>query len=483
MTTCSKTKEEMETSVHGRSTSRGKHQLYLYLISLILISALCYAVYVTPLNVNDFLMHLFLFETQSLYKSFHRAFIDPPAGTDWRPLQLLTGHIIYNYLAEGHEHLVFKGMLVACLLVTGGLFVRLLKVATWPDVLAGVIALFVLLGHHTFGGAVEGVYPYGVEIILLACEFAVLNILLRRQNSAAWDIVAIAISIFAILLNEKGGLVGVTYIVGSVLRLPGGSIRSAAVLFAAYLAIVCFRFTWVSPLFVLAEKRASQGYTNALFDAAAPILNILISDPRFGAFRTIPQALRGASWAIVYLSGSLLLSALIIVWAWSALRQAKGSYSQELKVAAILPFLLLGSAMFGPFSPKDYVPIMALAGYAVVSFYALKWLFAETFRARQPVVYSALIVLGAGLAVTWSIRATGLFYYLRQVSFAYQYEWAIDVERLGRTHEFDASVTRPIIARLRPQGMARPLNDTDQIYPAPLARLMRGRGCPELCGK
>src|SRR5262245_27112181 len=142
-----------------------KYQLYLYFITLVLITTLSYVVYVTPLNVNDFLMHLFMFETRNTYHLFHRAFIDPTGGAEWRPLQLLSAHLIYHGLAKGHEHLVFKGMLVVSLFVTAGLFVRLLRVTNWSEVLAGVLALFALVGHQSFGGAVEGVYPYGVEII------------------------------------------------------------------------------------------------------------------------------------------------------------------------------------------------------------------------------------------------------------------------------------------------------------------------------
>jgi hypothetical protein len=265
-------------------------------------------------------------------------------------------------------------MLIGSLFLTIGLFVRLLKVRSWSDVLAAAIAVLVLLGHHSFGGAVEGVYPYGVDIILLACEFAVLNILLRRGSSPVSETLALAISIFAILLNEKGGLVGVTYMVGAALGLSGGTRRSAAVLFGLYLAIVCFRFTWNSPPHVLMTRSESQGYLGMAFDAAAPVLNILISDPRLGEFMTIPQAVTGRPWAIIYLTSSLFLSALIIAWAWSAWQQVEDSCSEELKIAAILPFLLFGSAMFGPFARKDYVPIMALASYALVSLYALKWL-------------------------------------------------------------------------------------------------------------
>jgi hypothetical protein len=456
------------------------HLVASYSYAFLLVSALSYAVYITPLNVNDLLKHLFLFETQSISETFHREFFKPPGAGDWRPLQLPTAQVIYEFLARGHEHLVFKGMLIGSLFLTVGLFVHVLKIRSWTDVPAAAIALLVLLGHHSFGGAVEGVYPYGVEIILLACEFAILMILLRPRPSLAGEILALAISIFAILLNEKGGFVGVSYIVGSLLRLPGGTLRSAALVFAACAAVAWYHL-WVTPLGALMARNEAQGYREVVFDAVAPILNILISDPRLGEFATIPLAVEGKPWAIVYVTSSLFLSALILVWAWSTSRQAEDSRRQELKIAAIFLVVLLGSAMFGPFSRKDYMPIMALGGYALVSFYALRWLFAKTLHAERPAVHGALVMLSASLALGWSIRAAGLEYHMRHLAFAYQKEWAFHVDLLGRTHKFDASITQPIIARLRPEGLSKPLNDPHLVWPKLIARFMLGRDCPEIC--
>ena len=451
-----------------------------YLYAFLLVSGLSYAVYTTPLNVNDFLKHLFLFETQSISKTFYNELINRAGGADWRPLQLPSAQLIYQFFAQGHEHLVFKGMLVGCLFLTVGLFMRLLTIRSWSDVLAAAIALLVLLGHQAFGGAVEGVYPYGVEIILLACELAILNVLLHWRASLAGETFAFVIAMFAILLNEKGGFVGASYIIGSVLRLPGGTLRCAAVVFAAYIAVVCVRF-WVAPITIVMGRSEAQGHLGILFDAVAPILNLLISDPRLGQFTTIPQAIRGVPWALLYLTSSLALSALIVVWAWRTATHPGESQRQQLKVAVIFLVVLLGSAMFGPFSRKDYLPIMALAGYALVSFYALRWLFAETLQMKRLAAYSVLVALAAGLALAWSVRAAGLVYYLRQVTFAYQYEWAFGIDVLARTNEFSPSLTQPIIARLRPEGLSPPLNHPHLVFPRLITRFMRGRECPEVC--
>jgi hypothetical protein len=452
----------------------------LWGFAFLIVSALSYAVYMTPLNVNDFLKHLFLFETRSLFTTFYYELINSTGGADWRPLQLASAQLIYELLARGHEHVVFKGMLVGFLFLNVWLFLRLLDVRSWSDVLAAAIALLVLLGHHTFGGAVEGVYPYGVEIVLLACELAILNVLLRMRPSLAGEILAFAIAMFAILLNEKGGFVGASYIVGALLRLPGGTLRCAGVVFAAYVAVVCFRFA-VAPIGSVMDRSEGQGYSGKIFDAAAPILNLLISDPRLGQFATIPQALMGRPWALLYLTSSLLLTGLIVAWAWSAAKQGNEPARQELKVAAIFLVVLFGSAMFGPFSRKDYIPIMALAGYALVSFYALKWFLAATLQVKRLAAFSVLAALAAGLTVSWSIRTAGLAYYLRELSFAYQREWAFSIDWLARTNEFSPAITQPIIARLRSQALSPPLNDPRLVFPKAMTHVMHGRSCPEVC--
>jgi hypothetical protein len=454
---------------------------YLFLSYAFLLAAgLSYAAYVTPLHVNDFLRHLFVFETQSVSEAFRKELFNATGGADWRPLQLPTAQLIYEFFARGQEHLVFKGMMVVSLFLTVALFVSLLQIRSRTDLPAAAIALLVLLGHQSFGGAVEGNYPYGVEIILLACEFAVLIILLRPRASVATEILAVAISVFAILLNEKGGFVGASYILGAALRLPGGTLRSAGLLFAAYVAILCYRF-WIANPLRLMKRSEARNLWDGIVDAVAPIFNILISDPRVGQFTTIPFALKGVPWAILYLTSSVALTALIVVWAWSTSRRPEESERQKHKVAAIFVMVLVGSVIFGLFSRKDYVPIMALAGYALVSFYALKWFFAETLRAKRLAVYSVCVALAAGLALCWSIRAVGLVYYLRQVTFAYQFEWAFNIDLLARPHKYDASITEPIIARLRPAALSPPLNHPHLVFPRLITHFMRGRDCPEVC--
>jgi hypothetical protein len=440
----------------------------------LLTAAVGYAVYVTPLNCNDFLEHLFRFESQTLYDAFAREFIHGRRSSqDWRPLQLLIGHVLYHAI-KGYEHLAFKGLLVVSLFGTTWLFMRLVPVRNWSEATAAAIALLMLFGHQSFAGAVEGVYPYGVDIILLICEFAVLAMLLRERPSLATEAAAIAISLFAILLNEKGGLVGVTWIVGAMLHLPGSSRRSAIVVFGAYLAVVVARFSHFATISGMAQRDLGASPARVLFDMVAAPLNMLISDPRFGRFRTFPQAFAGYRWAIVTAVSSV--ATLLVIVAWAVGTFDRRNISNELKVAALLAVMLAGSMMFGAFSPKDYIPIMALPAYVVVSFYALRWLFA---RAVSP----ATVVIGIVLLAGWGIRTAGLFYYMHRMGYDYQSEWNERWEFYGRVHQFDRAITTPIVERLRSQATSSPITYPDDLLPKWMVEYLRGRGCPEFCGK
>jgi hypothetical protein len=442
----------------------------LWILAFLVAGGLAYVVYTTPMNCNDFLMHLFLFETRDLEWMFRKHFIETRwHSSDWRPLQYVSSHAFY-LAVRGHEHLAFKGLLAASVLTMTWLFVRLLPVTHWRGTLAAATALLILVGHHSFAGAVEGVYPYGVEIILLIFELLILGALLLHERTVASEIMAVVVSLVAILLNEKGGLVGVTYIVGSALRLPGASRRAAVALFLAYVFVVAVRFGYYTGFGGLKGRHEAEATSSLLFDLVAPALNVLLSDPRFGRFRVFPLALAGQPWAIVTAASSVAILVLIVMWA--ACTFDRRQPSTEHKVLALLPFMLVGSMMFGAFSRKDYIPIMALPVYALVSFYALRWFLSRGGAVRD--------VLGASLGLAWALRAAGLVYYLYFMGEGAQREW-LEAEKYGMIHEFDRAMAVPIMERLRAEALAFKLPHPDTVLPAAVIPWLRGRGCPELC--
>jgi hypothetical protein len=149
--------------------------------------------------------------------------------------------------------------------------------------------------------------------------------------------------------------------------------------------------------------------------------------------------------------------------------------SNELKVAALLPVLLVASMIFGAFSQKDYIPLMALPVYVLTCFYALRWLL---YRPLRPALLAVAIVLFGG----WGVRTAGLFYYMHRMAYDYYEEWAVDAERLDHVDEFDRAMAMPLLERLRAQATSSPVTYPDYLLPKWLVEYLRGRGCPEFCG-
>jgi hypothetical protein len=424
--------------------------------AILLTGALAVMVYVVPLNANDMLKHLFRFEDRGFWWYVNDGISIGPRSSDWRPLQLPFGYILYK-LANGHEHLMFKGLLVGSLIGTTWLFVRLMPVRSWAETVAASVALLILFAHHSFRGAVEGVYPWGVEIVLVACQIAVLGILLRERTLGS-EVCAFVISVFALVLNEKGGAVGATYIVGAFLRMPGGSIRAAAGTFAAYIGVLVLRLFVLRSLAALGGKRLEEG-NSYLFDAFAPVLNLLISDPRRSEFVVFSKALAGEEGAIIILVSSLATTALITFWAIAQRKKPEAGLFPLFIVA------LLTTTIFGPYSQKDYIPILALAVYALAAFYALRWL----FHAHHGIA----VALACVLFVTWGVRFGGLGYHMAAAAHNYQNEWR-EAEIWGDAAQHDPRMTGPIIDRLRREALSRTFANPEKTLPPLWVSLLRG---------
>jgi hypothetical protein len=261
----------------------------------------------------------------------------------------------------------------------------------------------------------------------------------------------------AIVLNEKGGAVGATYIVGAVLRMPGGSIRAAAWTFSAYIGILVLRFSMFRSLAVLSGKREGDSY---LFGAISPTLNFLFSDPQHGAVQILPKAIAGHPGAIVVIVSSLATTLLIVAWAVAQRKRPEAGLLPLLAVA------LMTTLIFGPYSQKNYIPILALPIYALAVFYAVRWLFDAHHRIS--------VALACFLFLAWGVRFAGLGYYMVAMGNKYQEEWR-EAEVWGAADEHDPRVAAPIIDRLRREALSRTFPNPKSTLPPFWMALVRGR--------
>jgi hypothetical protein len=262
------------------------------------------------------------------------------------------------------------------------------------------------------------------------------------------------------VLNEKGGCVGASYIIGALLRMPGGSFRAAALTFAAYVGVVALRLGVLRSLASLGRKRAEvEGANSYWFDAFAPVLNLIISDPRGGNFIAFPKAFAGEEGAIIIVVSSLATTALIAVWAFAERRKPEAGLFPLLVVA------LLTTTIFGVYSQKDYIPILALTVYAVAAYYAVRWLFQVHHRAA--------VALACVLFFCWGVRFGGLGYWMMSAAHHYQIEWR-EAEAWGDAAAHDPRMAAPIIDRLRREALWRPIPHPEKALSPFWVSMLRG---------
>jgi hypothetical protein len=458
----------------------------LFVYGIIITGVLSYFIYAETMNVNDNLTNILFFETHSFADVLAREIRlswQPTDRVAWRPGYFVITDLLQG-LAGGREHAFYKTLQIALLAGAILIFLGLLQVKTWRECSAGAIALLVILGHQSIDGAVEAIYPTNPFVFVFFVQMVVMHVLLKPASSALDDILVLVLCVLAISITELGAIAGVTYIVGSLLRLPGASLRGAVAVFAVYGLFVLFRFLAVTNIDQLGKVAFEP--ENALFRAAAPVLGFLISDPRGGRFGfiTVAKLMRGEFWAAVYIAGSVMLTGLILVWSLHAALRRNGSSIHDWKLAALLLVTVLLASPFGLASEKEYLSILSLPLYALVAYRALCWATERALDTGASRRAAASIVVGAILvtiSATWSLRAAGLFYHLRTSAFSYQEEWAFDLERLGRMERYQDEHSQSIAGRLRSQALAKPLNYPTFVFPSAADRLLRGRGCPAIC--
>src|SRR5918999_503223 len=104
-----------------------------------------------PIQLSDSLQELLdVQQSPSLTATFVS---HSPRGPFLRPLRQVQIKMLFD-LADGRDPLAFRGFHALLVALALFLFVRALRVRTWTDFAAGVFAVTVVTGLHTFRGTV-----------------------------------------------------------------------------------------------------------------------------------------------------------------------------------------------------------------------------------------------------------------------------------------------------------------------------------------
>src|SRR5258705_558755 len=155
-------------------------------------------------------------------------------GAYFRPFRRGLTKIVYE-LSAGDYYLAFRGFQALELIVLLLLFVRMLHVRTRADLVALPLALAILVGLHTFAGAVVEGLPINHFLTILICCTAAMNLAQSRPRPLV-DVAAVALLSFAMLTIESGLLIWVVFIAAYVVGYRGIS-RKALIALTACVAV------------------------------------------------------------------------------------------------------------------------------------------------------------------------------------------------------------------------------------------------------
>ena len=358
-------------------------------------------------------------------------------GTYFRPFRRALIKSVYE-LSGGHYYAAFRGFQALQVLVLLLLFARMLRVRSSAALAALPLGIAIVVGIHTFAGAVVEGLPVNHFLTILICCVAAMNIA-QAQRTHLTDVAAVAVLVCAMLTIESGLLIWVIFIAAYAVGYRGISRSALIVLTVCVATYFLGRFVLIGGAAPgLNERSAGFGFSvlnpddlvrrfggNPIPFYAYNVLSamscVLFAEPRGGVWMFTRELLRGRPepWQFVNVLTSVATTVLIARYAaarspnWRA-RQFDEADRFVIIFLAVLPL----NALFAGGYEKDVIMSPAGLFYAAAAYFVLR----ERLSGVKAVSLAPAIALL--LAVGWSVRFVGIHDSLRARALSVREEWA-----------------------------------------------------------
>ncbi|MEQ1912515.1 MAG: hypothetical protein ABMA15_27095 [Vicinamibacterales bacterium] len=406
-----------------------------------------------------------------------------------RPLLFAPIKIVYELSGE-HYSAWFRGVHVAQLAVTVGLFVALLRVRSWTDAAAAPLALAVCVSLHTFAGTIREAFP--INTFLTIVDACLLAALIASSRPRWWSTpVALIVLVFAALTVESGLLVWVVLVAAFAAGWRGVSRAGVAMATASVAAYFVARFSVfhvsvpsmferstgfglqvLEPAEIAARFGANPWPLHA-YNVATSIASVLFAEPRGGVFWIVREvlALDLVPWTIVNLVACTGLTALIIRDVVTRRdRWRRWDLEDGDRLIVVFASVLVANAAMNYVYTKSVVMSPAgvffgLAGYAAIR----RWVAGMPALPPRSALVASLCL--AVLATAWGIKAMGIHYNLWYSARQIRDQWAYVDDWLVRQHvELTGMPEREVKDALQADALwrrpARPRVELDGRWPA-----------------
>jgi hypothetical protein len=425
----------------------------------------------TPVQRSDAL-ELILAAQQS--PSALATFTDNVVATGYmRPMFRAENKLLFDLAGISSLQLAYRGFHAVLLSIGLLLFARAARVTTERDFTAFALALAVLVGLHTFRGAVGEAYP--VNHYLNVAVVCLLGLVLAQSRGGPWiDLAAIAGLVYAIFILETGVLVWVIAVTAWLVGWRGISSRALAAMSAVLLGYLYLRFVYY-PVGLPGLSERSTGYLFSVLDPPALMrrfgdqpmsfyaynvvtsaLSVLFSEPRAGRFVALQAWLQDALLPrmAIALVCSLLTTSVI---AYAALhRWRTRTLDDDVRYIAVFAAVLAGNAALSFAYTKDEIMLPAGIFYALAAYAGARVVLESIASARSSLIAATVAACLVIVSTGWTVRAAGVPYFQRSQAFKHRGDWGeLAGERRRAGQSGPPSDADRLIERLRDDALAR----------------------------
>jgi hypothetical protein len=409
-------------------------QLYAAIVAL----GLGYFIAGAPIQVSESLRNLLAVQRADLMELLAAQFTSEGF---LRPLLLAQIDVAFE-VSQGRYFAVFKTIHVVQVVLTGMLFVRLLRIRSPHEAAMVPFGIALLFGSHTFAGTLVEGFPINTFLTVVLC--CLLAATLSDGAAARWrDVAAIVVFVFAALTVESGLLVWVCLAAAWIAGFRGvspGALTATTGLLVAYLILRFAVLDVGAP--ALVERSSGYGFRVLdppelvarfgdqpiffyLYNVAAQVLTILFAEPKAGVWLLTRGVTQGDLMprdviSVASQTGVTVLLAWYVGSRFPAWRRREVSPRDRWLLVA-LAVIAANAVISYPYT-KNVIVSPAGAFYALagaLAFGAAIERMGSTARAAGLGVAIILALLSTG----WAVRLVGVHYSLREKAFLARNDW------------------------------------------------------------
>jgi hypothetical protein len=409
-----------------------------YGYGLLVVAALGYVLLGMPIQIGDGFTNMVALPGSHLWTMVYNQFFQ---ASYLRPL--LWGHLQVIYtLADGNYYEWYRGWHVFQVFLLVVLFIRVLRPRTVIDAAVIPLGLAILVGIHTFAGAIREAFPINTFMTILLCCVGAANLAVGEHR---WwrDVAAAVLFVFAALTVESGLLVWVVFAAAYMAGSRGVSrwgVGALTLLLAGYFVLrfvildiggpgliersSAYGFSVYDPE-QLIEKFGENPWPFYVYNILTSAASVLWAEPRAGLFRVTRMFLEDdvRTYMYVNVAASALSTGVIgwFLWHRRRLWLARRLEHSDRIVFMFLGVLAANAVISYPYT-KDVIMSPAGVFYALAAAVAARELIAAPWRHRLTAV--ALVALLAVTSAAWGVRAVAAHVGVRESGAKFRNEWA-----------------------------------------------------------